>query len=608
MRPQAGLGSRYEVSAGVRPHLLGGALAPALALEVRLRGEDKIDEALDFLWKAAAEAHRGIENDQAFRAEKTRRVGTITLGMEGLGDRTNAFGDYAQFDPSGRFFGGELDRARALTGDEVRAIVKRTLAPDKALVVVVKPRAGQGLYRRAGAGGGGSDRPELPVDRSEAAAPIALPATADPLAATRRFELGNGLKVALLPTQAPLPILTASVVFGVGTAHEPPGQAGIAHVAAEAMEPPIGQERGETSSMDGFAELGIESEARVTADTTTFTVRGLNLYQELMLGGLERMIKTASYGAEQLERMGDDQELREKRRSVRAQEAAARRLAEALYGAAHPYARTAGAPHARLGYDTVRAFAQKHYVAENATLVVAGRFDEAVVEAAIRKSFEEWERGQSDLPITAPPAARTGARYLGVDGEEAPLVQVRLAFPTPAAGSGGAEHAARLILAQMLTQRVEAVREKLGASYGVYARYARRLGPSSIEIGGGLDAARAAEALGLIRAEVDGLRRGEHFLEDFVLARRRVVEALLVASNDSQSLAGALAELAAYRLPPAALDELRRAAASALPPAVLKLVNADLRPDNEVIVAVGPRAQVQAMFAGAKLDGVSYEK
>jgi hypothetical protein len=40
----------------------------------------------------------------------------------------------------------------------------------------------------------------------------------------------------------------------------------------------------------------------------------------------------------------------------------------------------------------------------------------------------------------------------------------------------------------------------------------------------------------------------------------------------------------------------------------MKRVNAELRPDGEVIVAVGPRARVQAMYEGAGVTGVSWEK
>ena len=61
------------------------------------------------------------------------------------------------------------------------------------------------------------------------------------------------------------------------------------------------------------------------------------------------------------------------------------------------------------------------------------------------------------------------------------------------------------------------------------------------------------------------------------------------------------------RLAPDAADQLRRDVGALTPQAVLKLVNGELRPEGEAIVAVGPRDRVEKMFAGAGLGAAMVE-
>src|SRR5262249_43483193 len=144
--------------------LIGGQRAPALAIHVDLRDASKADEAIDFILKSARRAHRGFEENEGVRRFKVVRTGSLAPPLERLTARPVAFGDYAQFDPEQKYFAGELERIQKMDGNHVREVIDRVLDPDRALLVVVKPRKGAGLYRRAGgaAGGGEDENEELP--------------------------------------------------------------------------------------------------------------------------------------------------------------------------------------------------------------------------------------------------------------------------------------------------------------------------------------------------------------------------------------------------------------------------------------------------------------
>lgn len=143
---------------------------------------------------------------------------------------------------------------------------------------------------------------------------------------------------------------------------------------------------------------------------------------------------------------------------------------------------------------------------------------------------------------------------------------------------------------------------------GVYATLQRNLGPGLYAIDGPVDPERGADALTSLRAAIDGLRRGDGFLEDFVRARRDVLKQLVVNSSDSASLVAQMRYMAEFHLPLASMDSLRREVGALSPKAVVALVNSELRPDHEMIVAVGPRAKVQKMFEGAGVKNVEYQK
>jgi zinc protease len=604
----AAFGSIYEFASDVSPILLGGPSAPVLAVQVTLRGAGDVEEAKDAVFRAAGGAHRGLENDELFDEVRAKLIGLLAMRFEPLAMRGAAYGDYAQFVPGGAGFGGELETLRKLDADRLRARIKSILDPDKAMVVVVKARAGAGGgYRRAAvaAAEAGVPRDELPVDRSEAAVTIPLPERPTRVGAARRFQLANGMRVVFLPVESPLPVVTAVLQFAVGTAHDPPAMLGLAEIAARELQPPVGTQRitGWTATFDAFARIGIVHGESVDADTTRFLARGLAIHQDFVIHGLERMVRDARYFQGSLEDRQRRFELSLRRRAVLSEQAVDRALAASLFGERHPYALTAGASattRGRIGVDETRAFAREHYSARNATLILAGAFDAAAAEAVVRRTFGGWDSGHQDAPVRAPaePPGRRAA--VGVVGEEAPQVHVHVAFPAPP-GIDDA-YAARLVLVEMLDRRAAEVRERLGASYGVRARYRTQVGPGTIDIGGAVDGERGAEALLALRESLAALRAGDKFLEDFVLARRAVLEERLADAGDSASLALALAEIAAFDLPPGFADDLARRVARLGPRDVMALVRSELDPAREVIVCEGTRAALAKTFAGAGIE------
>jgi predicted Zn-dependent peptidase len=149
--------------------------------------------------------------------------------------------------------------------------------------------------------------------------------------------------------------------------------------------------------------------------------------------------------------------------------------------------------------------------------------------------------------------------------------------------------------------RAAAVRERLGATYALDAAYLPAVGPGSLQVTGTVDAARGAESLAALRANIEELRRGEDFLDDFVHARDAVLARELAEASDSAALGARLAQMAMFGKDPSYADELVRAIGRLDPRDVLALARSELDPAHEVIVLGGSRPDVDKALSGAGL-------
>lgn len=600
----------YEYATDVDTLTLGGPRAPVLVLAVSLKDADEVDQAVADVRRSAEGVGRSYDAERLSHA-KNELTGQLLAELEPLAGRSLRFADYLQFGAADPYL--ELQAINEVTVGDVQAVAGAILGGNRAVIAVVKPKVGGGSsYQRAtlrysGAVDGAATGARA-VDAAEANEAMAVPARASVLAAATRFELGNGMRVALLPSNT-LPVVTVRLTFDAGTAQEPADKAGLAQLAALLLEPQDTQTT--QSDMNASFDLwrsGADFEVAVDDDQTMFRLRGLSMYVDLMVKGLERLVKAGNYSQDEIERFRGRQAAQLKRRSYQRALAFVQTLYREVYGDAHPYA-VKGFPTAksvgRINRDETYAFKARHYSAENATLVVAGNFDPKLVEGYIRETFGDWPRGKADARVPAEADERLAPGYVGVVGDDGPVIEVRIAYGSFAGVNRLAE---RLVLASMVGARVAAVRDRLGASYGASASDDTRAGPGMLVVSSAVDAERAGEALATLRAAVASLRQtdGAGFAEDFVLARRAVVEELVANFNESSTLAMQLGFLAKYDLPAAYYDELLAAVASMTPTDLTPLIASELAPEQEVVVLLGGRKPLERAFAGADLTGVRW--
>src|SRR5262249_18609610 len=142
-----------------------------------------------------------------------------------------------------------------------------------------RARQGRGGHGAARLPAGAIELPrdEPPVGGPRSAAPIELPDAPSAVEGARRYTLANGLRVVLLPSDAPVPVVTGRLVIGAGAAEDPAARRGLARATA------IGRTVGTPTPAELDEDVG--------PDATTFTARAVSLRERDVVGDLARMAR-----------------------------------------------------------------------------------------------------------------------------------------------------------------------------------------------------------------------------------------------------------------------------------------------------------------------------
>jgi zinc protease len=606
-------GQKYEFAYSVRPRILGGHLAPLFLVEIQLKGLGKLEEALEFAQKAAKQAHRGIDEGtyEQLEEEKNRAKAAFIEQLERLPSRTGVVANMVQFatdfdfDSSDMYLFHQLDKYAKFDGAKVAAAVKKVLAWEKAAIVVVKPST-KGLSgdKRSAvkfAASGDHHMAAAPVDPAEAKRPLKT-GKLKSFEGLHRFKLGNGMDVMILPIKS-MPLVAAQLLFrNVGDASTPNSPL-LAYAAADFLTLPLDAE--------AFARTGVDVNCGTSEDVMGCFTSGVNIYLDVMLKGLERKVR-GDYHQDQIESWQKQAREQLKLKTEQEQNEYVRQVYTSLYGADHPYTKTATSSAdaiGKLGRDALDSFRDSYYSAANATLVVVGDFDPKYAESQVRSVFGGWGSGTAAKPVTADVPKRTGATYVGVvSAKPGEQVGVTIAYPAPAGIDG--QEGARQVLAGMLAIRAADIRFKLGSTYGLSFGRQPHVGPTAYMLAGGgavggtVDAQRAGESIKALRDSIDALRNGEGFEEDFVRARRKIVSNLLGESTVTSELASRLSRIATYGLDTNYYNTLLQQVSAVSPAQVRALLKTELDPAKEVIVLLGDRDHVNKAFADVGIKDV----
>jgi predicted Zn-dependent peptidase len=327
------------------------------------------------------------------------------------------------------------------------------------------------------------------------------PATATPAdLPVEQYTLPNGLTVILAPMPAAQRV---AIVAGyrVGSADEPPGRSGFAHLFEHLMF----EGTNAIPEYDAVvSSLGAETNAFTEWDATTYYAVGQpkNLPKLLRLEA-DRMANLANaVTQDDLDNQRDIVKNEMRQNTLDQPGASARLQALAnLAGPDHPYGHATIGSVADLDAATladVQAFHRTYYVPSNAIVAIAGRFDMAVARQLVGQTFGLVPKGTHPAAAEGTMKLAASQRLEFKDAVEAPtLIQlwsgprdntredVAAMVAGMVLGSDAGPVYAKLVHRDGLATAAGATWDsrRLGGTFMLYARAAKDVSPEKLEAG-----------------------------------------------------------------------------------------------------------------------------
>jgi zinc protease len=228
---------------------------------------------------------------------------------------------------------------------------------------------------------------------------IVQPKKVRTVAGITEYRFQNGLSVVLIPDHSQ-PLVTTNLVYRVGSRHEHYGETGMAHLLEHLLFKPtknFGIKSKTPTPDEVFSKLGADANATTSLDRTNYFVTfpsSIQALAKVLELEADRMINAPI-------RQDDlwNEKLQQGEMSVVRNEfeigenkpiQVMQQQLQAVAYDWHNYGKdTIGARSdiEHVNVDRLRAFYKKHYRPDNATLVVAGKFDESSLLALINRTL-----------------------------------------------------------------------------------------------------------------------------------------------------------------------------------------------------------------------------
>jgi predicted Zn-dependent peptidase len=264
-------------------------------------------------------------------------------------------------------------------------------------------------------------------------------------------------------------------------------------------------------------------------------------------------------------------------------------LAKLVYGN-HPFGRVLPAPGQLEGYDiaTVRGFYEHNFGARRTHVYVAGRYDRATLEAALRGAFGDWREGA--LPSDLPPKASDVLQLQLIDRPDAPQSSLRMAVavPDPAAALYFQTTLTNSLLGGTFGSRITTnLREDKGYSYSPDSSISARRGNALWIMQAEITAEHTAAALTEIFREIGRLQREPPAAEELDAIKRYRAGLFVIGNSSPNGVLGQLAFMDLHGLPPEYLTQWVASIHAVTPQQVTDIAQRFILPARMTIVIVG---------------------
>jgi zinc protease len=257
----------------------------------------------------------------------------------------------------------------------------------------------------------------------------------DPVIPFTKYEMENGLDVILAPDRS-TPVVYTSVWYHVGSKDELPGRTGFAHLFEHIMFQ--GSLSVEGEYFGPLQAVGADINGTTSFDRTNYFERLPSRYLPLALFMEADRMGTLTQVLDQGKLDNQREVVRNERRQRYENPPygeATKDLYAAVFPEGFPYHHMPIGSHADLeaaSLEDVKAFFHTWYVPNNASLVIAGDFDEATARRLVKEQFGGVPRGADPKRTVPQPKPLTETKVIR-QYQDVPEQRVWMAWQSPAA-------------------------------------------------------------------------------------------------------------------------------------------------------------------------------
>jgi predicted Zn-dependent peptidase len=403
----------------------------------------------------------------------------------------------------------------------------------------------------------------------------------------KRFTLSNGLPVTMVPFGI-VPKVTIRLVVQAANVHEKKDQVWLADLTGNMMREGTTALTADALARE-FAAMGGQLGINVGPDAANVVTDVLADHGAKAVQLIADVAQRPSLPESELTRVKSNmvRDLAIQRSTP--QSLAAEKFAEVMYGD-HPYGRLFPTEEMLKGYtlDQVRAFHRDHFTAGRARLYIAGVFDAAAMEAAVRKAFDGWPKG-TDAAAPPKPEARTGGFAL-VDRPGAPqsTVMLGLRVPDPSHKDWVALQVTDSLLGGSFASRITAnIREQKGYTYSPGSTLDTHPGVARWYETADVTTNVTGPSLKEIFFEIDRLRKEAPEAAELQGIKNNLAGVFVVQNGSRAGVIGQLVYVDRHGLGDEYLTTYVKRVMAITPEDVRRIANEYLTPDKMTLVVVG---------------------
>ena len=281
----------------------------------------------------------------------------------------------------------------------------------------------------------------------------------------QQFTLDNGLDVVLVPHT--LPVLSMSLEFPVGTAHESAKKHGTMDLCMDLLDEGT-KDKDKVAFEIALADAGLSASSYASREESGLYMRGLAERLDDAVAIMGEMLQSPGLRQEDLDRLKADDKASLMQSRARAGGAASRVMRQRMWGKGHPMATLT----TEQTIDKVKLSDCKNVVKQlkpdGATLYVTGKVDEAKIRAAFSAHLGSWKGKVAEKRMDKKAKPASGTIYV-IDIPGAAQSSLSVGFLGPARSEGDYEalSVASAVFGGGFTSRLNMnIREDKGYAYG----------------------------------------------------------------------------------------------------------------------------------------------